>query len=166
MDEQIGQRRVVEQIITQAFGGGDAQVFVQVRVLQVGVDQQYRVVNFHGDAGGEIQRGNGFAFSRARAGDGEHIPVIFLESLQGLGAEHFVGVRERALFHAGDDAVFAQVVVREFGVPGLRVVDINRFNSGWRISPVRMRKSRLASALCAGAFEGLFDSFHCNYLLL
>ena len=87
---------------------GKSEMFQHPGVAQVGVDQQHRVIDLPGDADGEVDGCERLALATPRAGHSQHIPFVFLESLQHLRAQDIVGLGEVAGFQAGNDAIFPQ----------------------------------------------------------
>ena len=66
--QQVEQSRLVR----------DAQEPRQRRVCDVAVDQQHRMVEFHGHAHGQVQRGEGLALSGQRAGHHDQVLILAL----------------------------------------------------------------------------------------
>ncbi len=99
-------------------------------MMQIRVDQQYGVVDFTGNTDGKVDRRQRLAFAFSRAGDGQYIPVVFLEALQDLGAQQVIGVRERTVFHACHNPVLAQDVMLHGNRLCLPVACFSGFSSG------------------------------------
>ena len=92
---------------------------MQAGVAQIGVHQQHCVFDFHGQTDSQVERGQRFPLTGTGAGDGEHIPVVFFQPLQDLGAQHLVRIGKGTGIKARDYTFGAQFRCRYLSVAGL-----------------------------------------------
>ena len=87
VDQQVLERRVAHQVVREAGPRLELQHVAQVRIAEVGVDQQRRVVHLHREADGEVERDGGLAGALVGARHRERLPAVLAHLHQDLRAQ-------------------------------------------------------------------------------
>ena len=99
MYQQILDRRVADQVVREAGPGVELEHIAHVRIPEVGVDQQRRVVDLHREADGEIERNGRFAGALVGAGDRDGLPSVLTHLHEHLRAQQAERVGRRVVHH-------------------------------------------------------------------
>ena len=123
MDQEIFEGRVAHQIVRKAGPRLQLQHVAQVGIAQVGVDQEGRVVNLHGEAHCEVEGDRGLASALVGARHGESLPRVLSHLHQHLRSQEPKCVGRRVIAHR-DHAMAFEHAGRDLDTPSARVGDV------------------------------------------
>ena len=149
MDQEIFEGRVAHEIVRKAGPRLQLQHMAQVGITQVGVDQEGRVVNLHGEAHCEVEGDRGLAGALVGARHGESLPRVLSYLHQHLRSQEPKCVGRRVIAHR-DHAMAFEHAGRDLDTPGARVGDaVVACSPGARLQELILAPGRTGLALAS-----------------
>jgi hypothetical protein len=97
MHQEIFERLAIQQVVCEAWAIFEAKYLMDGGVTEIGVDEENRLSRLHRKTHRQVHRSQRLAFTVARTGDAQHIPVMFSKALHDLGPQNLKGIDKRTL---------------------------------------------------------------------